>query len=56
MDTKTLYIMESAHHFDLREPNDADPDSVKEARQIEIEWLAKFIDQYQGTNFSNFTQ
>jgi hypothetical protein len=41
---KTLYIENSAHHFDLREPNEADPDTVKEARQQEIEWVAKFID------------
>jgi len=48
----TLYIENSAHHLDLRLPNDADPQTLTDARQLETEWIAKFIDQYQGTNFS----
>jgi len=35
----------------LRLPNEADPESLTQARQTETEWIAKFIDQYQGTNF-----
>lgn len=49
--TVSLYIENSAHHLDLRLPNPADPLSLTIARQTEIEWIAKFIDQYQGTNF-----
>ena len=48
----TLYIENSAHHLDLREPNAADPVSLTEAREIETQQIAKWIDQYQGTNFS----
>lgn len=48
-----LYIENSAHHLDLRLPNVADPDTVTEARQTEMEWIAKFIDEYQGTDFQS---
>ena len=44
--TISLYIADSAHHLDLREPNETDPASLTAARQIEKEWIAKFIDQY----------
>lgn len=47
----TILIENSAHHLDLRLPNEADPASVVEARKQETEWIAKFIDQYQGTDF-----
>jgi hypothetical protein len=47
----SLVITDSAHHLDLRLPNEADPASVTAARQLETEWIAKFIDQYQGTDF-----
>lgn len=50
-ETIAIYIEHSAHHLDLRLPNDADPSTLTEARQIETQWIAKFIDQYQGTNF-----
>ena len=50
-ETISIFIENSAHHLDLRLPNEADPKSLTEARQTEIEWIAKFIDQYQGTNF-----
>ena len=49
--TLVLYIESSAHHLDLRLPNEADPQSVTDARQIETGWIAKWIDQYQGTSF-----
>lgn len=49
----TLLIENSAHHLDLRLPNEADPSTVTEARQTEMEWIAKFIDQYQGSDFSS---
>ncbi len=42
--TISIYIENSAHHLDLRLPNEADPDSVKAARQLETVWIAKFID------------
>lgn len=47
----TLVIDDAAHHLDLREPNDADPASVTDARSQETDWIAKFIDEYQGTDF-----
>lgn len=50
-ETLVLYIENSAHHLDLRLPNEADPQTVTDARQQESEWIAKFVDQYQGTNF-----
>ena len=50
-ETLVLYIENSAHHLDLRLPNEADPQTVTDARQQETEWIAKFVDQYQGTDF-----
>ena len=50
-ETVILYIKGSAHHLDLRLPNADDISTVTDARQTETEWIAKFIDQYQGTNF-----
>jgi len=44
--TIALYITDSAHHLDLRLPNEADPQSLTDARQTETEWIAKWIDQY----------
>ena len=41
-----IYIKDSAHHTDLRLPNEADPKTLTEARQTEMEWIAKFVDQY----------
>lgn len=41
-----IYIPNSAHHLDLRAPNDADPASVTEARQIEATWVGNFIQEY----------
>lgn len=49
--TVAIYIEHSAHHLDLRLPNEADPSSLTDARKLETQWIAKFIDQYQGTNF-----
>lgn len=50
-ETTPIYIEHSAHHLDLRLPNVADPQSLTDARQIETEQIAKWIDQYQGTDF-----
>ena len=46
-----LYIENSAHHLDLRLPNEADPQTLTDARTIEMETIAKWVDQYQGTSF-----
>lgn len=43
-DTTPIYIEKSAHHLDLRLPNPADPQSLTDARQIETEQIAKWID------------
>ena len=40
-----LLIPEGAHHLDLRGANENDPDSVKEAREIEQKFIKKWIDQ-----------
>lgn len=50
-ETVVLYIENSAHHLDLRLPNPEDPQSLTDARQVETETIAKWIDQYQGTTF-----
>lgn len=47
----SLYIENAAHHLDLRLPNAADPESVAEARLIEMKTIAQWIDQYQNTSF-----
>jgi len=52
-DSIAIYIEGSAHHLDLRLPNAADPATLTAARQTETEWIAKWIDQYQGTSFSD---
>jgi len=38
-DSISIFILESAHHLDLREPNAADPSYVTEAREIETLWI-----------------
>lgn len=50
-ETISIFIENSAHHLDLRLPNAADPSTLTAARKTETEWIAKWIDQYQGTNF-----
>jgi len=52
-ETVVLYIENSAHHLDLRLPNCADPETLTTARQIEAQYIAKWIDQYQGTSFAD---
>jgi len=41
-----IYYDGGAHHLDFRDPNEADPTGVKEARDIEIatikEWISNF--------------
>lgn len=46
--TIALYIEKSAHHLDLREPNDADPWTLTEARAVEMAWIKKWVQDYQG--------
>lgn len=43
-----LYIDKGAHHLDLRPPNDEDPATVTEARNIEMANIKKWIDEYQN--------
>jgi len=42
----TLVIEQGAHHLDLRLPNAQDPPSVTQARQIEIQNIQQWINQY----------
>lgn len=42
-----LYIESGAHHLDLRPPNDADPATVTNARNIEMANIKKWISEYQ---------
>ena len=43
---EVIYIKNSAHHLDLREPNEADPASVTEARNKERQLIKKWIEDY----------
>lgn len=43
-----LYIESGAHHLDLRPPNDADPATVTEARNIEMANIKQWIADYQS--------
>jgi len=38
-----IFIDEAAHHLDLRPSNPADPVSVKDARQVMLQWISKWI-------------
>ena len=38
-----IYIEQGAHHLDLRSANSQDPESVKQARRIEVEHIKKWI-------------
>ena len=40
-ETISIFIEESAHHLDLRLPNEADPATLTAARATEMEWIAK---------------
>jgi len=40
-----ILIKDGAHHLDLRAPNDADPQSVKDARSEEIQHIRQWIQQ-----------
>lgn len=43
-----LYIEQGAHHLDLRPPNDADPATVTNARNIEMANIKQWIAEYQN--------
>lgn len=44
-----IYIGKSAHHLDLREPNDEfDPQEVKDARKMETDIIRGWIKEYMG--------
>ena len=43
-----LYIEGGAHHLDLRPPNDQDPITVTQARNIEMANIKKWIAEYQN--------
>jgi len=45
-DVVILFIEDSAHHLDLRLPNEADPQTLVDARKVETETIAAWIDQY----------
>ena len=38
-----VIIPEGAHHLDLRSSNSQDPDSVKEARKVERQFIKKWL-------------
>jgi hypothetical protein len=42
-----IYIKKSAHHLDLRLPNDADPVFVKNARAQETKIIKNWVGDYQ---------
>lgn len=41
-----IYIEKSAHHLDLRSPNDLDPTTVTEARNLEKALIKTWIDDF----------
>ena len=43
-----LYIKGGAHHLDLRPPNDQDPATVTEARNVEMANIKSWIAEYQS--------
>mmetsp|Transcript_30128 Transcript_30128/g.46045 ORF Transcript_30128/g.46045 Transcript_30128/m.46045 type:complete len:84 (+) Transcript_30128:1321-1572(+) len=45
-DTIAFGMKESAHHLDLRLPNDADPDEVKDGRGIHLKNLHSWYNQW----------
>ena len=45
---EVIYIKNSAHHLDLRLPNEADPGSVKDARDQERAIIKGWIEDYQN--------
>jgi hypothetical protein len=44
--TTILFIEGSAHHLDLRLPNEADPATLTAARNTEITMISQYIDEY----------
>lgn len=47
--TEAILIENSAHHTDLREPKDADPQTLKDARAKELAHIQKWIQEYAET-------
>jgi len=43
-----LYIESGAHHLDLRPPNDEDPATVTNARNVEMANIKAWISEYQS--------
>lgn len=43
-----LIVEDGAHHYDLRLPNEADTESVKEVRATEFHYIKKWIEDFQG--------
>jgi len=41
-----IYIKQSAHHFDLRGPDPADPETVTQARDLEAYYVGQYIQEY----------
>ena len=46
-DIVIIYMLNAAHHLDLRTPNEVDDPSVKAGRQLEIDTIKKWIVDYQ---------
>lgn len=44
---RAVYVPSGAHHLDLMFSNPLDPDDVKEARAIEVKYIAMWIKQYE---------
>ena len=47
---KAVIIPEGAHHLDLMFSNEQDPQSVKDARRIEVDNIRKWISESQERN------
>lgn len=46
--TIALFIEKSAHHTDLRAPSEDDPQTLKDARNVERMHIQKWIDEYRA--------
>jgi hypothetical protein len=48
VNNEVMMIENSAHHFDLREPNPADPITVTEARTKEAKIITGWVEDWQN--------
>lgn len=55
-DVVAVWIDQGAHHLDLRAPNSADPESVKQARRVEASYITKWTEQWHADAANRLNQ